>query len=504
MQGRHLSPESALQIIIAIEESDKKKETFGQMMDHVRALLRGIIAGDKEGRDDLVEKISDSLYRHWGKTGNDPRTALLGVLGAGEEPVPDSDSPEHASVPDDLLGTTPDAAFARKIFERPGDSDPRLIWADSMDERGQARGRLLYLEEEAHSQPTSKRRNEINAEKMELHYSHLIQTFERYHLAWPGDWQWDKKKNQESRPSFPHDALREFSSRSPGEQADILQTLLRLPEQFADQQRFLDELKLLEEKENQPGITGIDEKWHAMPTYGESGSSDTPSLLRHLYAENPDAQTHRALLFRKSLQGFTELSITPFALPLSHFIETWGDGLKRYKDLLPGGLDTQQPVWTWRAYNTEPLVYDPQNFGEHHGGRTKEQLLSAGNPAWHIHLLERGIHDLPRPGKGSVIAGRPQVEAGKTPRDYLPALVASKETGLDPETYILRFLQSLEREGCVLDSDTYSYLTGAFFHTSRDVPNGDWSPYNRRARLDVLHPGYHDADGGARVAVRVM
>jgi hypothetical protein len=161
----------------------------------------------------------------------------------------------------------------------------------------------------------------------------------------------------------------------------------------------------------------------------------------------------------------------PFALPLVRgngvgpsFVGAWEECLRRNEQRIEGGLNRDRPVWMWEeGYDLRDgqgpdgdgrLVYLPKSFDQDHDGRTKAELLDADPlAAWQVLLIEGGLTNLPRRGRGTTVGGRPQIEAGRTQREYLASLPGD-EAGWTPETYVTAFLTRLERTGDVLDVET--------------------------------------------------
>jgi hypothetical protein len=264
-----------------------------------------------------------------------------------------------------------------------------------------------------------------------------------------------------------------------------LEPTLRL--QYDLQVRLLESLDLLEEEDDQRFLTAIDGNTHSLPAFKD--------ILTQL--QTPELQT-------KLRQGFDTLLLVPFGLPLERFTDAWRQGLKRNATTLRGvgAFNEQDPLWVWEQYRTEPLVYEPRSFTDHHGGKTKTEMVQAGR-AWDVLLVEGGLQNLPHEGQGQTIGGRPQLECNRTPIQYLADLRTCGEVGLTPEAYVLQFLDVLERQGHVLDVETYTYLTGAFLSSSRDVPGAFWVPVNGRAYLRGGGPGGRGPYIGVRAAVRV-
>jgi hypothetical protein len=291
----------------------------------------------------------------------------------------------------------------------------------------------------------------------------------------------------------PHlDQERELSAAlGPPHQQETLDPLNpeNLRSQYDFQVTLLASLDLLEDHNGHRGITGIDHRFHLLPSLDVVQSRLATLALR-----------------RKVAQGFNQLLLIPFALPLQRLIEAWKRDLLRNEQMLGahGGLDREEPVGVWGGFDDEDLVYFPQHFAADHGGQTKEQLFS-GDPfqAWQVLLTEGALTDIPRAGAGKTIAGRPQIEAGRTPRQYLAEL-PKDEVGWTPETYIAACCTALERTGRPLDVQTFSYLTGSYLPASGVVPFAYWRPGCRRARLGGNVPAFGGPGDGARPAVRVV
>jgi hypothetical protein len=118
-------------------------------------------------------------------------------------------------------------------------------------------------------------------------------------------------------------------------------------------------------------------------------------------------------------------------------------------------------------------------------------------------LTEGRLAELPCEGQGRTIGGRPQIEAGQPPWEYVE-FAPYGEIGWSPETYITAFLTAVERTGKVLDEGTLSFLTGAYLPVSGCVPRAYWLPLFRQAYLGTYHPGFGYQSFGARAAVTVL
>jgi len=279
------------------------------------------------------------------------------------------------------------------------------------------------------------------------------------------------------------------------------------------------------------GIKGIDLKPYLMPSYQE---------VRNLIREK------KAVFEKKADQGFTKLLLVPFGIKLDDLIEKYRqlllahyadmpdpqDPTKRVPDPQrtklfatkekdadpnePLDLDTNQPVWVWDKYNGADadgtLIYDPKEFSQNHGGKTKADILKETqgkiSPAWRIILVESNPN-IPRATKGKDIGGRKQLEANQTPNDYLTKIgkgAYEHESGTTPEEWLTRAVSYLETTNQAIDDyqgkGSIAYNTGAYFPASDYVPDGCWGRVRRQARLGRFAPTVRLERIGARSAVR--
>jgi hypothetical protein len=252
---------------------------------------------------------------------------------------------------------------------------------------------------------------------------------------------------------------------------------------------LLASLDLLQEHNRQVGTTAIDGQFHPIPSFDD---------LTHRL-QSPE-------LRRKIEQGFNQLLLVPFGLPLSRLFDAWRRGLLRNEHLLQphGGLNRRVPVFIWNGYESEELVYSPQHFAPDHGGRTKAQVLAADPAAaWQVLLSEGALVSLPYRGRGQTVAGRTQVEAGRTPAQYLISLREAGEAGWTAEAYVTAFLTQMERAGCPLDAGTLSYLTASYAPVRGGVLSAHWSSVGQAGMIG-RGPGESIPACGARAAVRVI
>jgi len=307
--------------------------------------------------------------------------------------------------------------------------------------------------------------------------------------------------------------------------------LYHLKEQYTSQVEFLEEVGILENR----AIIGIDGKIYSVPTLEQIAS--------RLFERRETLKT-------KHNQGFTKLLLVPFGMSLDVLIETLKQFLLKHKKDNPSfDLDTNDPFYTWSEYqgadmgDSPKLVYHPQSFTEEwHGGKTKMEILKTNyklpkltptqtsSPGWTIHLLQPsdpsdsdslGFAPIPPQGQGGTPQGdltpRPPLEAGQSPIEYLSLLQVSKdnedspysqESGMTPEDWIIAFMIHLSETGKPLDNwknntESYSYLTGAFFRSSVSVPGAFWGRSNRHAILRVDDPRGQVGEFGVRFSVIV-
>ncbi|MBI2633258.1 MAG: hypothetical protein HYW78_02600, partial [Parcubacteria group bacterium] len=253
-----------------------------------------------------------------------------------------------------------------------------------------------------------------------------------------------------------------------------------LKEQYENQKSILQRLNILQKVSNgSESIRGIDGTEYPFPLYAE--------ISRGM-------QKSREWLKTKTEQGFTQLLIVPFGLPLDDLIEKYKQViLQHHQDRKlfatkenptdpdePLELEESQPIWVWDKYiNADKdgkIVYFPKEFSSHHQGKTKKEVLQE-HGGWNVLLLEN-LPNIPRQGKGAEIKGRKQLEAGKTPNDYLKTLQTNahykNETGMTPEEQLLYAITHLEQTNQIIDDyqgkGSGSFQIGAYFPADDNVP----------------------------------
>lgn len=294
----------------------------------------------------------------------------------------------------------------------------------------------------------------------------------------------------------------------PLEKEKNLEKLLNLRESYDSQIRILNQagiLTILPETMSL-GIVGIDNKEHAVPTFDEIKEK---------------LEKRKEELGPKMKQGFTKLLLVPAGMSLDELRDKLKQRLLAHKkegkllntDNEPVNLDLEDPVYRWDGYNNadkeDKLIYYPKSFDQNHNGKTKKELIESGN-SWRVSLVE-DLPDLPEQGKGKTVGGRKQLEANKSPTEYLRSLQLKKEyaseDGFTPEEWITYFLTHLETKNQIVDNwqakGKASYLTGAYFPGQGAVPYGYWFAGGGQAGLGGGDPGYSDSYSAARSAVGV-
>lgn len=279
-------------------------------------------------------------------------------------------------------------------------------------------------------------------------------------------------------------------------------------------------LTLLPRSENL-GVIGIDGKEYPVPTQEQ---------LQEVFTRNKE------LVDRKMRQGFTQLQLTPIAMPTSQLIDRVKTAVLKHAAAgkiiqtkqnstdadIPVRVNIGEPIWIWdrvrQAVDTPNLVYFPQAYTDrNHKGLTKEEVMQktllCAVPGWSVGLIEP-IPIMPQQGQGKVIGGRKQLEEYSTPRDYLRTLSTPTyqgETGWTPEDFLTHFITQLETTNQV-SHDRYDsnalWLLGSYMPNSMPnaelVPVGYWDrDAGRRMRLSAHRTGNRLRTWVARSTVRL-
>src|SRR3989338_488833 len=301
------------------------------------------------------------------------------------------------------------------------------------------------------------------------------------------------------------------------EQKENIETL-KIKEQWSSQVKILSKFGILETfpDSKKLGIRGIDGKEYPVPK-----PEDIQARL----------EAKKEMVLEKMEQGFTKIIIEPFAYSFDALSEKYKKALlQHHKDgkLLATkekstdqnetlDLDENQPVWKWEeGYNhcdtEDKIVYFPKEFGANHGGKTKKELLASSETnGWNVWLVE-DMPNIPREGKGKEVGKRHQLEANKSPIEYLKSLQTKSEykneSGLTPEADIMYALTNLEETNQVTNDyqgkGSVSYQVGAYFLSSGVVPDSSFSRVTRQAaRLSGSYPTARGPRYGFRPGVRV-
>ena len=290
---------------------------------------------------------------------------------------------------------------------------------------------------------------------------------------------------------------------------------LNLREQYEAQVQALLNSGIIESQSE--SIEGIDAQEYPLPSY---------EAVIERFKEN------ETMIKNKIEQGFTRLLMVPIAMSLDKLIDKYKESLLKHhkaKKLfatklnpsdpdLPLELNEKEPIWVWDKYKNADtkgeLIYYPQEFSKNHGGKTKLELIaetkSSSTPGWQVLLIE-DLPNIPREKKGKTIGTRPQLEANKTPNEYLKTIQTEatyqNESGLTPEDWLILAATNLEKTNQVTDdyqgNGSISYEIGAYFPSSGGVPSAYWDRDNRRAGLGGDNPSFRDDSVGVRVGVKV-
>lgn len=252
-----------------------------------------------------------------------------------------------------------------------------------------------------------------------------------------------------------------------------------------------------------PGVIGIDGKEYPVPTHEQ---------LQEVFARNKE------LVDRKMRQGFTQLQLTPIAMPVSRLIGLMRSAIVRHAaegliyqtrrspsdPLVPVRVNAEKQVWIWdtlkQALDADELVYFPQEYSNDHWGQTKLEVVNnrriCAVPGWSVGLVEDS-RIMPEQGQGKTLGGRRQLEIGHSPREYLQTLQTETyegETGKTLEDFITDFLTHLETTNEV-SSDVKDHnalwCLGQYLRISyaEVVPTGRWVRDVGRVRLDMHRTG---------------
>jgi len=264
-----------------------------------------------------------------------------------------------------------------------------------------------------------------------------------------------------------------------------------LKEQYKTQVKALYEvgvLELMADGDN-VGYVDIKNQEKPLPSYDE--------IIERL-------ESQYELIETKYKQGFTQLNLTAQLIPLSFLTDRVRDEILKAKKegrlKSTSGeeleLDEKQPLYITDEYKDADingsLVYFPTKYDEkEHGGMTKEELedderLLKG----YLISFTEDQPDLPAEGEGKTIEGRHQLEANKTPEQYLELLQTDpqyfKESGQTPEQWLTYFMTNL-KQGRVVDDwqgkGKANWNLAGYLKGSGLVSLSVWFRYDREADL---------------------
>ena len=288
---------------------------------------------------------------------------------------------------------------------------------------------------------------------------------------------------------------------------------LNLREQYEAQVQSLIESNIIDSG----AIEGIDSKEYPLPSY--------EAVVERI-------KENKEMLEAKIEQGFTRLLMVPIAMSLDKLTDKYKESvLKHHKAKklfasklnpsdpdLPLELNEKEPIWVWDKYRNADisgeLVYYPQEFSKNHQGKTKQELITntkdTSTPGWQVLLIE-DLPNIPREKKGKTIGTRPQLEANKTPNEYLKTIQTENayqnESGLTPEDWLILATSHLEETNQVIDdyqgNGSISYQIGGYFPSSGHVPNAYWARDSHQANLGGNNPSLRYGSIGVRVGVKV-
>jgi len=251
------------------------------------------------------------------------------------------------------------------------------------------------------------------------------------------------------------------------------------------------------------GVIGIDGREYPVPTLEQ---------VVELFAQNCE------LVERKVPQGFGRLELTPLAVPIPFLIDRLKEAILQHEaegniyqtrrsasdPLIPVRVNKEIHVWIWdtlrQAFDTDELVYFPQEYSSNHGGQTKLEVINYGCicavPGWSVGLVER-LPIMPLQGQGELLGSRRQLEIGFSPREYLRTIQAEAyqgETGKTLEDFIIQFLTHLESTNEVshdVGDNNALWCLGQYMKIpyAELVPTGRWHRAVGRVRLDMHRTG---------------
>ncbi|MFZ2192880.1 MAG: hypothetical protein WAV31_01435 [Candidatus Moraniibacteriota bacterium] len=308
---------------------------------------------------------------------------------------------------------------------------------------------------------------------------------------------------------------------------------LELKNQYESKAKILNQLGIISpmprtwiDENNETQIDGTDVKMRILGIDGQTYDLPRMEEIKTAILENKE------MFEKKMKQGFTDLNIIPFAMPLDQLIKTMERTLiKHHKEgklfTLKKNIDDEnekleplelgsEPVNKWEGYDNADtegkIVYYPKKFiRDNHQGQTKKEILEKTKKGFIVTFNEKNPN-IPKENQNEIIGERKRLEANKASNDYLEMLQTEaqyqNEQGQIPEEWIAKFLTTLEKYNQVIDgyrgNGKASFQLGAYFPFSGNVPNAYWFRAGRRANFGRYDPEYRNGDYGARSSVRVL
>jgi len=233
----------------------------------------------------------------------------------------------------------------------------------------------------------------------------------------------------------------------------------------------------------------------------------------------------------KMKQGFTRIQITPI-IPIRLMIKALETELKKHPELLTdqNGNIQNNPINRWEEVykldkgqgldETGELVYLVKQFNKNnHGGITKKELLqkslSSPFPGYFIELKQEDAK-IPRKGTSQPIGGRAQIEAGKSPEQYLNDLQTAQQENNSPyqgeslttvDSRLIEILKEISKGKIIGDyqdsKDAGCWCPGNYFKTHGNVPYLNWNRDVRRCNLNRFSSGFSNSVNGSSAAAMV-
>ena len=298
-------------------------------------------------------------------------------------------------------------------------------------------------------------------------------------------------------------------------------TAFEIKKQYNEKLEILKNNKIIEKlpKCKEWGIIGIDGQEYPVPNLSD---------IRQEIRKNQE-------FFKlKMSQGFTQIEIVPFAMPLDKLIDITGKAILRHhkenklftakKDpsdenekLEPLELDENEPIWNWEGYDQADekgtLAYYPKEYTDDQQGKTKKQIIQDPKQTftgWNIILREENVN-IPAENKGKTINKRKQIEANQSSNKYLKTIQTDKqykgESGMTPEDQLTMFLTYLEQTNQAIDdykgNGKASFQLGAFFSADGYVPHFYWYRDCQQAYLYRNDSGESNSNYGSRATARI-